>query len=418
MEDSARLRFDFLRRAFAGYYGTHASEIPPPSEMEKREFGFLMFRERFMIRHRGFRLPEELRDSIVSLVPSDTHYSAAYYERPTVDMDRKGWLGSDLVFDVDADHLDTACRKTHDVWTCNTCKRVSRGAAPKVCPDCKGTKIEDRPWMCDECLNAARLEVLKLLDFLSTDFGIEDRQMAIFFSGHRGYHLHVKSPSTRTLSDEQRKEIVDYVLGIGLDIEWQGLLEEFARGTRIIHGPNASTPGWPGRLTATVRDALTHASVEDLVQLGFRRNVAKTIVSARDAESDVAFADRLWMPARGVSLETWRHVIPNILTKYPITARIDTVVTTDIHRLIRLPNTLNGKTGFKACHVPIEKLKEFDPFDSPIVFQGETEVHIIESPELRIKDRRLGPYSNEKVTVPTAAAILLVAKGMAVPVGT
>lgn len=416
-EEQTRLRFEFLKRKFLSYYKLHRHDIQPPSEIQRREFAFLMFRERFMVRHRGFGSNEEVVESIINLIPSDVYYSTAYYERPTLDMEKKGWLGSDLVFDVDADHIDTDCKKTHDMWTCNTCKKVSRGKAPKVCPDCKGTRIEERAWLCDDCLQAAKLEVMKLLDFLSRDFGIDRNDMRVFFSGHRGYHLHVTSPGLRAMNDEQRKEIVDYVLAIGMDVVRQGLVEEFARGTRIIHGPSTEAPGWPGRLAVAVRDLLAEASVEELMKFGFRKNVANGIVKSRQLAEGQRLADMIWMPTRGVSLETWKTVIANIVTNYPITAKIDTVVTTDIHRLIRLPSTLNGKTGFKACGVPIERLKEFDAFRDPAVLEGDTKVRVTEAPAFRIRDQTFGPFSNEETTLPTAAAVLLAAKGMATPVG-
>ncbi len=34
-------------------------------------------------------------------------------------------------------------------------------------------------------------------------------------------------------------------------------------------------------------------------------------------------------------------------------SEIDTVVTTDIHRLIRMPKTLHGKTGWQVQTIPI-----------------------------------------------------------------
>jgi DNA primase small subunit len=95
---------------------------------------------------------------------------------------------------------------------------------------------------------------------------------------------------------------------------------------------------------------------------------------------------------------------------------IDTVVTTDIHRLIRMPGTLNGKTGLKATMLPLDGLENFDPFDEPVVFRGTQKVHVRRAPEIRIKDQRFGPFENEEVELPLAAAVLLVAKGVASPV--
>jgi DNA primase small subunit len=97
-------------------------------------------------------------------------------------------------------------------------------------------------------------------------------------------------------------------------------------------------------------------------------------------------------------------------------AKIDTVVTTDIHRLIRMPETLNGKTGLRATTVSLDRLEEFDPFYGPVVFDGTQRVHIMEAPAIRIRDEKFGPFADEDVELPLAAAILLVAKGVAMPV--
>ena len=45
----------------------------------------------------------------------------AYYENPDFDMDKKGWIGADLVFDIDADHIPTSCNKIHDEFRCVKC---------------------------------------------------------------------------------------------------------------------------------------------------------------------------------------------------------------------------------------------------------------------------------------------------------
>jgi DNA primase small subunit len=94
-------------------------------------------------------------------------------------------------------------------------------------------------------------------------------------------------------------------------------------------------------------------------------------------------------------------------------AEIDTVVTTDIHRLIRLPETLNGKTGLRA--MAVSNLDAFDPFQDPIAFEGETTVRVTEAPAFRMGKTTYGPYTNEQVTLPAEAAMLLICKGVGGP---
>ena len=90
-------------------------------------------------------------------------------------------------------------------------------------------------------------------------------------------------------------------------------------------------------------------------------------------------------------------------------------MTTDIHRLIRMPGTLNGHTGLLAMKVPEERLDEFDPFTEPVAFQGEMTVKVKESPSFRLGGERFGPYRDEIVKLTSAAGMLLLCKHRAEP---
>jgi DNA primase small subunit len=92
-------------------------------------------------------------------------------------------------------------------------------------------------------------------------------------------------------------------------------------------------------------------------------------------------------------------------------ADIDTVVTTDIHRLIRLPNTLHGKTGWQVQTINLDGLPDYDPMTSAIAFRsGEAKVYVRHAPKVRIADKEYGPYTQETVTVPMAVALFLLCK--------
>ena len=114
-----RERINFIKHAFLQYYGRQGSRIALPPDFRSREFAFLAFGEKFMTRHKAIGSHEELVNNIRMLAPSDVYYSTAYYAKPAEPMERKGWLGSDLVFDVDADHIVTPCKAKHDRWCCS-----------------------------------------------------------------------------------------------------------------------------------------------------------------------------------------------------------------------------------------------------------------------------------------------------------
>jgi DNA primase small subunit len=113
------------------------------------------------------------------------YHSAAYYQNPGAGtMKEKGWQGADLIFDLDADHLPQKARSYA------------------------------------EMLANVKAELTKLLDFLLQDFGFSENSMSIVFSGGRGYHIHVRDLKVQALESAERREIVDYVSGLGSKTEF------------------------------------------------------------------------------------------------------------------------------------------------------------------------------------------------------
>jgi hypothetical protein len=72
---------------------------------------------------------------------------------------------------------------------------------------------------------------------------------------------------------------------------------------------------------------------------------------------------------------------------------------------------LHGKTGLKKTGFPVTAIKDFDPFKSAIAFRkGTATVLVSDAPRFRLGDQTFGPYKNQKIELPTAAAILLVCR--------
>ena len=109
---------DWVYEKFSTYYRNPRYTFPSPQSFSQREFAFLLFKERAMVRHKTFSNPASLCSFVRERIPSDIYHSCAYYENPEADMDKKGWSGADLVFDIDADHIPTSCGKLHDEWKC------------------------------------------------------------------------------------------------------------------------------------------------------------------------------------------------------------------------------------------------------------------------------------------------------------
>ena len=398
---------DFVYQKFCEYYRDPATVIPSPIFAEQREFGYLMFKERFMVRHRRFSGISGLRAALSQTIPSDVYHSVAYYENPDFDMDKKGWLGADLVFDIDADHIPTACNKIHDEFTCAKCGFCGRGLTPEECPACGGTKFEVKTWPCELCIQSARDEAAKLLDMLGNDFGFAQDELHVFFSGHRGYHVHVETEAVRSMDAMARKEIVDYVTGLGLSVLDRDASEK--RGKKTAKKFNLHNFGWNRRLKMGMQNFILNATKEDLREIGLR-NAA--LLNSKDAVVARCINEGRWESINGVSVQTWLRLAEHVRDLQ--SSKIDTVVTTDIHRLIRMNGTLHGKTGLKKVEFPAEKLADFDPFAGAVAFKkGEVKVCVSDAPEFKMSGRTLGPYKNETKELPTAAAVMLICKGRA-----
>jgi DNA primase small subunit len=373
---------------------------------EKREFGFASF-EGWMLRHKRFSNADELTSFLRDTVPQHAYVSGAYYDDPEGEMEKKGWLGADLLFEIDADHIPTPCNKIHDEWTCNTCGFSGKGIVPEKCPACGGEKFEGRTWICEACLSSAKSETIKLLDILTRDFGFHEKEIRVFFSGHRGYHINVESETIKTLDSVARKEIVDYVSGIGLETTLHGLGESSLRNLSV------NDSGWRGRIAKGMDNFILHAGPEDYKNIGLERpsatSIMKAITNNKEAVLKSLSGSRPLRTIKGIGPETWKKIIEHSAKQQ--TSNVDTVVTTDIHRLIRLVGSLHGKTGLKKVEFPAAAIDSFDPSKSAIAFKaGTTTVSVSNAPEFRLGDETFGPYQNQKVDLPTAAAMLLICK--------
>lgn len=392
----------FLQEAFREHYTKGFSFDESLSMIKEREFGFALF-EGWMLRHKSFETENELISFLAGSVPRDVYFSCAYYEDPEAEMVKKGWSGADLVFDIDADHIPTSCDKTHDQFTCGKCGFTGKGVVPENCPVCGSEKFDESTWPCEVCLASAKYETMKLLDMLMKDFGFSDKEIRVFFSGHRGYHVHVENETVKNLDSAARKEIVDYVYGIGLGIPFHGMDE---KGVKTL---GLQDSGWRGRIAQGIHDFVFNATAGDYKNLGLKGNVAEAMTKNRATILRDLDESRPLETVKGVGPESWKKIVEHFVMSQ--SASVDTVVTTDTHRLIRLGSTLHGKTGMKKTEFPVPAIDDFDPFRSAIAFkEGTATVLVSNAPKFRLGEQSFGPYKNQKVELPTAAAVLLICR--------
>ena len=401
---------DFVFSKFHDFYNDSCNKIPAPLSLDRREFAFLLLKERIMIRHKGFLNIESTRRFLNETVPSDVYYSCAYYENPELEMDKKGWLGADLVFDIDADHIPTSCNKIHDEWVCKGCGFSGKGITPENCPICTGQRFETKTWPCELCLTSAKEETGKVIDMLENDFGFAEDEIRVFFSGHRGYHIHVETETAKSLDAMARKEIVDYVSGIGLTVLDKEQQDRSRRKTAMPRFA-LSNFGWNKRIKQGMQKFIQNATKDDLRSIGIKMN-SENILQNKNSILKRCLEENRWGSVKGVNIETWLKIAEHV--RNIESAKIDTVVTTDTHRLIRSTGTLHGKTGLKKIEFPPSALRDFNPFAESVAFkEGIAKVFISDAPEFKLGEKAFGPYKKETVELPTAAAILLICKGRA-----
>lgn len=414
----------FLKRLFRAYYEEHKADIPIVNSFEQREFGMIPWEKQIMIRHMGFRDGDYFREAIIQNAPRHLYSSGSLYLQPDVpEMSLKEYQGCDLIIDIDVDHFYTPCKDAHDFWYCKECKNSGKGMI-EACTKCGSHKIRTLAWICDDCLETSKGEILKLVyDFLIPDFGIKEEEMHIAFSGHRGYHLKVENDGIRTLSSEARREIVDYVTGETLNFELLGLTEK----SSTIYGLSKSNVGWSQKIVNSMIDLLNKPNNEIKQFLSskanFNEKVITNFLNYKDDFRQVLIQDdhNIWS-MEGFQLIRWKHFLEAIAEE--IGAEIDEPVSIDIHRLIRYPGSLHGKTGFKVQELDLNQLEDYTPLDEsdemldPIIFQSKNmqklEITELFLPITKLKGGTYGPYEQgDLIEVPHHVAIFLLSKEVA-----
>ncbi len=361
----------YTLKRFSDYYSKASFSIP---EIEKREFG-VGIEKKIDSRHIGFTSELEFRTFLVHNTPLYVSHSVAYYQLPrATPMERKNWLGADLVFDLDFE---------------TESKYLSRPDFEKV-----------------------RADTVRLVEeFLIPDFGVDEKLMSVNFSGNRGFHVHVRDLRFRQLRGEERKEIIEYVKGMGLKYEsFFSQKEAGQSGGRTIYretGPMPTGTGYAGRFANKVISVLeseperiSRVFKEESKRLNFMNGIRAGNWSMRKLTEGV---DR-----------KLREIAE---TELPLrTVNIDSGVTQDASKLIRVPDTLHGSTGLRVKTIPLKELATFDPMKDAVVFP-EKPINIAALED--IPEIEIGSGTQEKIEkgktkeVPEYFALYLKLKGSA-----
>ncbi len=423
----------YLRKRFADYYQN--SKLALPHDFTRREWGFIFFDELpevVMRRHKAFSRENEALDYIRAMVPAHAYHSAAYYEFPgAATMKEKKWQGADLIFDLDADHLP------------------------------------GKPKPYAEMLSNVKSETAKLLDFLHEDFGFSEDNTSIVFSGGRGYHIHVRDPKVLTLESAQRREIVDYMSGTGLNINFlfkpaKRKVHDEGRFKKIeLDSPRRIASfedrpggfGWGKRISQFLIHFLIDISKKDdlevetqIVNLIRNYNLKKANIKNISEDIDQRSGD--FNKGTGAKLNKVRKFaedpkyiemiekgfidFPNITDLFDAIVdqaiqeesihlgggHTDEPVTADIRRLIRLPSSLHGGSGMRVVPMSLSEFGIFEPLNDAVVFSEKIiDIEIIsplkpQNSKVEMKGKSF-TVTEGKNTLPEYAAIYLMCRGAA-----
>ncbi len=386
MEERTRA---YLRGRFRDYY--RRTELSPPPAANEREWGFIPWTDSpgtTMVRHRSLLELGDLSEFLVRKRPRHVYFSAGRFRDPGASsMHAKDWQSADLVFDLDADHLP-------------------------------GVTLGEDSYA--EMLATCKDALFRLLDFLEDDFGFGE--LEVVFSGGRGYHVHVRDENVQSLEREHRREIVDYVRGIGL--EFEELIE-----TETVAGLGRKTPterrtlridgGWGERIhthfMSFVDDLL---AMEEQAALDRLQEFDGIGEGKAQATLNAARNNRAGLEAGNVTVHTAVAQLAERFAAKAVerdNAPIDEPVTTDTNRLIRLPGSLHGGSALKTVRLDRDEIDDFEPLVDavPETFMGhEITVDVTDGGKIELGGNSF-TISEGDQSVPEYVAMFLMARGRA-----
>ena len=381
---------------FGEYYQSlSVDDLWAPPRFRSREWMFIPWGGKPPDRHRGFSDKRELLHYLYHKAPHSCFHSTAYYNDPSErNMVDKGWMGADLIFDLDGDHLPG----------------VSDTDFPKMIE-----LVQEQAW---------RL----WSEFLEPEFGFREEYVQITFSGHRGFHIHVRDPTYLHLDSNARRQLVNYIRGEGVNVQ------------DVFSGYES---GWKSRVQLGVDDvlfklrAISDGSDEKTILLTEFHEVMKQRIRHPDCSVKSCSKAKLQELAK-LSQDEGRiqrlredsslRVFPGDKTSIfwelvkgtplPV-GETDEAVTVDVKRVIRWIGSLHGKCGLRVTELPLARLdpdssNAFDPLSEAVAFTGSNTMKVeLTSDDViaRICDFEVDGGTGDVFEVPESMATFLSLKG-------
>lgn len=371
----------WFQTRFRQYYSMAKPEIP---EINRREFGFGGLEKKIEFRHLSFENPQALWNELRLRAPLYVSCSAAYYEFPSArPMQKKNWLGADLIFDLDAE------------------------------PD------ELSPFISQKSLDSIKQKAITLIeDFLIPDFGLSKSELHVNFSGSRGYHVRAYKKEAQKLGRQERRELVDYIEGKGLNpaMFFKSVPNKDNPNISQLHGPTPSTAGYGGKLARKIilasEDRKTFTS---LFEKKFTEKTGAKIITA------VKSGNYSVLSGSGDDIMTlFSKAIQKI--SVPLTNQVETDanVTIDTSKILRLPDSIHGGSGLLAKSTDLNSITNFNPLFDALAFKSQKleKIKILQDiPSMEFANQTFEKLEKEKeLDLPEGFAMYLVCKKTAIPI--
>ncbi|MEM2907780.1 MAG: DNA primase catalytic subunit PriS [Candidatus Hadarchaeales archaeon] len=263
-----------------------------------REFGFDLDGSGPSHRYNQFMTVEQLGDFLRGKAPYAAYASVALYEQPAL---RKGWLKSELVFDVDAKDLP--------LKSCNCASGM----------------------VCEKCLEDARQISLQFAETMRSDLDLHN--IHFVFSG-RGFHIRVTDESVMRFEQTERAKVVEYVTGC------------------VVPTDVAMTLGYSRVFRERVASVFNRMDEQRLLQVqGMRRSLAQQLIKEKERVLAAIRAGRFQELERfeGMGPKTFRNLL-EFFTRLN-SEFTDGKVTIDTKRILRLPSSLHSGVSLKCMLV-------------------------------------------------------------------
>ncbi len=291
---------------------------------ENREFGF-RYKDGF-VRNLSFESLGKLHRYIAEKAPFGAFVGALYNEPPTLStpIHTLKWIGREFIIDLDLDEYDS-------VRTCG----------------CRGGDQ-----LCTVCWSLVNEAILFVDETLREDFGFND--VTWVFSGRRGVHCWVRDDIAFNMDSDLRSSIMEYM----------SILKGSKKNIRIQDRKDLSATFIKRIYKIVANSFIKYATIEDLISLGYDKAKATKLITFRDQYG-------LTKELTTAIINKAKHVgaLDEIFRRrYP---RLDTKVSIDTRRLLRMPGSIHEKTGKKCRILDISKeLDTFNPLLEPSIYES------------------------------------------------